>query len=110
MTMTHPGMPLEWGLVVCSTMLLIGLWALSSGATVPGTARRWRIDEVPLLGRLVRYVTTTPWILLTLRLIAVALFLLDHRHLLSRFRLVQRLSLGCHRQLAGETPLVATRR
>lgn len=76
MTMTHPGMPLAWGVAVWSAMLLIALWGLWSGPRANSKARRWRIDRLPLLGQLMQFANTTPWVLLPLRLATVCLFLL----------------------------------
>jgi len=76
MIMTHPGLPAAWGLVVIGGMVILLLWAVIT--PLPGTAGAavYSLARVPLLRGLVRQLLASPGILLGLKLLFVALFLL----------------------------------
>ena len=76
MTMTHPGLPLEWGIAVCVFMFTMTVWTLFTPAAVRGRTGYVKIVNLPLLGSLVRFVTAGPWPLLILKVIMTGLFLL----------------------------------
>ncbi|MFQ5660911.1 MAG: 4Fe-4S binding protein [Gammaproteobacteria bacterium] len=76
MTLTYPGLPLEWVAAICLFMVSLTMWAV----LVPGSGRvatfRLMMVRLPLLGPLLRFLTASPWPLLALKLVMVALFLL----------------------------------
>lgn len=76
MTMTHPGMPLEWGIAVCAFMFTMTMWTLLVPVTGRGQTGYIKIVNLPLLGSLIRFITAGPWPLLILKLIMTGLFLL----------------------------------
>lgn len=76
MTMTHPGMHLNWVLAVCIAILLIFLWSMLTGKTKHGTSPHIQISKLPLLGRIIHFATTGPWVLLILKIVTVTLFLM----------------------------------
>ncbi len=76
MIMTHPGLPASWGMAVIAGMVILTLWAVV--APLPGSAGAtvYNLTRAPLLRGLVRYLVSNPRILLVLKLVFVALFLL----------------------------------
>lgn len=76
MTMTHPGLPLAWGIAVCFSMAALTLWTLFTRVTSKGQAGHIPLVKVPLLGPLIRLLTAGPWPLLILKLIMAGTFLL----------------------------------
>ena len=76
MTMTHPGLPLAWGLAVCCFMVAMTMWTMLTPVTDKGHAGYIKIVNLPLLGSVVRFCIAGPWPLLFLRLIMTGLFLL----------------------------------
>ncbi len=76
MIMTHPGLPASWGMAVIAGMVVLTLWAVV--APLPGSAGAtvYNLTRAPLLRGLVRYLVSNPRILLVLKLVFVALFLL----------------------------------
>ena len=76
MTMTHPGLPLEWGIAVCVFMFTMTLWTMLTPVSGTGPGAYIRIVKLPLLGSLIRFASAGPWPLLILRFIMTGLFLL----------------------------------
>jgi polyferredoxin len=76
MTMTHPGLPLQWALLVIAALVLLPLWALLTSAPMHYQQRRWSLAQLPLLGLMVQGMARNPGLLLVLKLIFVGLFLL----------------------------------
>jgi len=76
MTMTHPGLPFEWLLLAITLMVLGVLWAMFRLPVVYLAKPYINIERIPLLGSLARLFAASPWPLLFLRFIAVALFLM----------------------------------
>ncbi len=76
MIMTHPGLPAVWGMAVIGGMIILTLWAVF--APLPGVtgAAVYNLTRAPLLRGLVRYLVSSPGILLALKLVFVAMFLL----------------------------------
>lgn len=78
MMMSYPGLPADWGIGVLVLMLLISLWLLVSpvphNAVTP--ASRLYFSRLPVVGQWIHRMTTTPWILLTIRILITATFLL----------------------------------
>lgn len=75
-TMTHPGLPLAWVLVVLAFMGVCGLWALLPSSPGRVRARYLSLGMIPVLGRWIRVLTTSPWPQLIIKLTFVALFVL----------------------------------
>ncbi len=76
MTMTHPGLPLEWALWVMVFMLMASAWALLSPAPLQYPSTKLSLQNIPVIGRFFRYLVRHTWLLLVLKIIFVALFLL----------------------------------
>jgi len=76
MIMTHPGLPSVWGLIVWIMMMLISVWALWVPLSKYTTNPYYNLTKIPKLGSLIRWATTQPGLLFSLKLIVVALFLL----------------------------------
>jgi len=75
--LVHPGLPVAWGFAVLTFMVVVSGWAIMvPAATNPQRARRFSLLAIPGIGEIVRYITTRTWILLILKLMFVALFLL----------------------------------
>ncbi len=76
MIMTHPGLPASWGMAVIAGMVVLTLWAVVSPLPGSAGATVYNLTRAPLLRGLVRYLVSSPRILLVLKLVFVALFLL----------------------------------
>ena len=76
MIMTHPGLPALWGMVVIGGMIILTLWAVITPLPASASAAVYNLTRVPLLRGLVRYLVSSPKILLGLKLVFVVLFLL----------------------------------
>ncbi len=76
MIMTHPGLPALWGMVVIGGMVILTLWAVITPLPASASAAVYNLTRVPLLRGLVRYLVSSPKILLALKLVFVVLFLL----------------------------------
>ncbi|OGT32483.1 MAG: hypothetical protein A2W28_08265 [Gammaproteobacteria bacterium RBG_16_51_14] len=76
MTMTHPGLPWQWGLVLLLLICLLGVWAVIAPMSQPGNGYRWKLLALPVAGPLLRFFTVRPWPLWILRIGMVSLFLL----------------------------------
>jgi polyferredoxin len=76
MTMTHPGLPLEWVLVVCAFMLLFSSLFLLGFSQLNLKRQQISIASIPLLRPIIKHLSSSPWPLITLKLFMVCLFLL----------------------------------
>ena len=76
MTMTHPGLPVEWGITVCLLMAILTIRVIFVPEIGRGQVYYVRLVNLPLLGSLIRFLTTSRWPLLLLKMIMAALFLL----------------------------------
>jgi len=76
MTMTHPGLPAWWGIIVCLLMASMTLWTIFIPVTERGRAFYINIINLPLLGLIVRFFTASPWPLVLLKVVMAGLFLL----------------------------------
>ena len=76
MTITHPGLPLAWGLAVCVFMLVLGCHMLLTNYVPDRLSKSISLANIPVLGMLVRNLFEKPVILLLLKIIAVCLFIL----------------------------------
>ena len=73
----HPGLPVAWGAAVLTSMAIVCAWAIMAPAVnVPKQTQHFSLVAVPGVGDLIRYITSHAWILLALKLVFVALFLL----------------------------------
>lgn len=75
MTMTHPGLPELWLWFALAVMSLAVLWVLARSPSESATQGSVNVERIPLLGQLARLFAASPWPLLILKFISVALFL-----------------------------------
>jgi len=75
MTMTHAGLPDTWVWFALSVMMLALLWVLVRTPGNTSTQRFMNVERLPVLGQLARLFAASPWPLLILKFISVALFL-----------------------------------
>ncbi len=76
MTMTHPGLPDFWGLIIISLMLLGVIWVVFSPLPAQFNLSTFSLARLPLLGRGFRKLSASRWLLFSLKLIVVGFFLL----------------------------------
>lgn len=76
MVMAHPGLPIEWGIVICILMVFLTGRTLAVSTVNKISAFNISLAELPLLGPLVKFLTATPKPLFFFKLIVVLLFLL----------------------------------
>ncbi|MBT4835948.1 MAG: 4Fe-4S binding protein [Methylococcales bacterium] len=74
--MVHPGLPYVWGGVVGFVMLLASLWMLRTSVKNSKNSPRFNLISLPVLGNLIRYITTRAWVLTSIKSISVILFLM----------------------------------
>ena len=74
MTMTHPGLPLEWSIfIIMSMFLLVGRLLLM---TPQNKVMSYGLSfaEIPVISRIVKFLTDSVWPLLLLKIIMVCVF------------------------------------
>jgi polyferredoxin len=76
MTMTHPGLPDLWGLIIISIMLSGIIWVLLSPAPTQLRSSTLSLANIPIIGKGIRNLVTSRWVLLSLKFLMVGLFLL----------------------------------
>jgi polyferredoxin len=76
MTMTHPGLPQYWGMIIWGFMIFLSLWALWAQMPPEKSQRSISLANIPFLGPIVRFLSLSHWPLLLLKIIIVAIFLL----------------------------------
>ncbi len=76
MSMTHPGLPLEWVILVYGFMLWFSSYFLLGFSRVNLNHEYINLASIPFLGPLLRRVNRSPWPLLSLKIFMVSLFLL----------------------------------
>lgn len=76
MTMTHPGLPDAWAILVLLSVALLSLWALYAHAPGKSTARYFSLHKVAWLNAGVALLNRSPWPLVLLKILVVILFLL----------------------------------
>lgn len=74
--MVHPGLPLAWAVGLLVAIILVSVWALGAGLRAWVSLPGWSVAAMPGIGVTVRRMASTPWVLLALRFIAVAFFLM----------------------------------
>ena len=75
MVMLHPGLPKSWIVVAATLMALIALWGLLARPAVDARARTVNLALVPGIRPVVRFLNRSPYPLLAIRIIAVAVYL-----------------------------------
>jgi len=73
---THPGLPEIWGYIVWCFMIVLTLWALLKDAPETISLKHISLSKIELLQPSIKLLTTSPWILLFLKLVVISLFLL----------------------------------
>ena len=76
MTMTHPGLPEYWGLLIIGFISLSVLWAFLSPSPTHIRTSVLSLANIPLIGTGVRHLVASRWALLLLKFIVVGFFLL----------------------------------
>lgn len=76
MIMTHPGLPDYWGLIIVGFMLMTVLWVLVRPVPDRISSSVLSLVNIPYIGRAVRRMLGSRWILLSLKLLMVGIFLL----------------------------------
>ncbi len=76
MTMTHPGLPQYWALIIWGFMVVLSLWALWGPIAQTNTQRTIILTNIRFLRPTIRFLTLTPWPLFFLKLLMVVIFLL----------------------------------
>jgi polyferredoxin len=76
MTMTHPGLPSGWGLIICLAMLLISVWIIFRPLAAGTPGYRMNIMNRPLIGFVMGKLTASHWPLLILKILVTAVFIL----------------------------------
>ena len=75
MVMTHPGLPLAWGLWVIATMVLAGAWVLFSAPPASPSGQVTSLVRLPVIGAVVQRLVSNRWVLLALKLLMVGFFI-----------------------------------
>lgn len=74
--MVHPGMPAGWVEMVLAAMLLMVAWAIWIPARTGHPHNSLSLSHLPVIGPVVRKILIMPWLLLVLRIVVAAIFLL----------------------------------
>lgn len=76
MTMLHPGLPEEWIVPAAIAMFAIALWSLFARLPSETPARTANLAAMPLIGPVVRFINRSPYPLLGIKIISVAVFVM----------------------------------
>jgi len=76
MTMTHPGLPDYWGLIIIAFISLGAIWLLFSPTPVRIRTSVISLANIPIIGTGIRNLVASRWLLLSLKFLMVGLFLL----------------------------------
>ena len=74
--MTHPGLPEAWGLATLAIVVLTGLWAVFAPEPASHGSPVFSLARLPVIGAGLRRLAASRGVLLGLRLLMVAVFLL----------------------------------
>lgn len=74
--MMHPGLPFVWGLLIFGSVVLFSAWTLVSPSRHRGTPPAFSLTRLPLIGAMIQRLVTSNRVLLVLKFITVAFFLL----------------------------------
>lgn len=72
----HPGLPLVYSGGSIVLMVGILLWGLLAGAPKDRSEATYNLAEAPIIGGAVRWLNTSPWPLVSFKIVSVILFLL----------------------------------
>ncbi|PCK07912.1 MAG: hypothetical protein COA42_11805 [Alteromonadaceae bacterium] len=75
MTMTHPGLPLFWVVIIVTAMLAIIIWALMTKAPVSYEKKELSLTKVPFIGGVFRYLSVQTLPLLILKVLVAFVFI-----------------------------------
>lgn len=76
MTMTHPGLPLIWSIVILLCMVFLTCQSLVISTQSGNTPFTKSFAEIPAIAQLVNFMTTSIWPLLVLKIVVTVIFLL----------------------------------
>ena len=76
MNMTHPGLPPLWAWIVVCGMIAITLKTFLFSTSGTFSFKTWQIKNIPLVGDLLQAMSTKLWVLITLKLVFLLLFVL----------------------------------
>jgi len=76
MTMTHPGLPEYWSLIIIGFMLMAVIWVLTTPTPVRTHTSVSSLVNISFFGKSVRILIANRWILISLKLVLVGFFLL----------------------------------
>ncbi len=76
MTMTHPGLPGEWITTVIIIMFLLAWRVFLTSPYHREFASGITLSNLPYVGKIAKFSVKTPWLLLSLKIVMVVLFLL----------------------------------
>lgn len=74
--MVHPGLSPGWVLLIIAAMLMIGVRTTFFSIAATGSRKSISVSQLPAIGRLIDSILTRPWLLVLLRIISAAIFLL----------------------------------
>ena len=74
--MTHPGLPQIWAFAVWLFMIAISMWALLTPTSIRFTLHRYNVVRIPIIGLVIHSLIKQTWLLTTLKMFLVALFIL----------------------------------
>lgn len=74
--MAHPGMPGGWAGMVLAGILLLVAWAILIPVRSGPLHKLPSLALLPVIGPVVRKILVVPWVLLALRIVVAAIFLL----------------------------------
>ena len=69
MTMTHPGLPLEWSIFIIMSMLLLAGRLLVMTPQNKMMSYSLSLAEIPIIAEVVKFFTSSIWPLLLLKII-----------------------------------------
>jgi polyferredoxin len=76
MSMLHPGLPTSWLVPTTIAIFAIALWSLFARLPSETPARTANLATLPLIGPVVRFINRSPYPLLVIKFVSVAVFLL----------------------------------
>jgi polyferredoxin len=76
MTMTHPGLPDYWGLIIIGFILITVIWALLRPTPARIRTAVFSLANIPFIGNGISRLIANHWILLSLKALMVGFFLL----------------------------------
>ena len=76
MIMTHPGLPVLWALIILGVVVMMSVWALFVPVPEKIGNGVFSLARFPLIGNGVRQLAASRWLLMSLKILMVVLFLL----------------------------------